>query len=47
MPKPYHCTPCHMLLNRIQPFTVIWIAMTRTDGTNDSNLVGQAEKGQC
>ena len=44
MPEPYHCTPCHILLNRIQPYTVIWIAMTRTDGTNNLDLVGQAKK---
>ena len=44
MPKPYQCTKYHSLLNQIQPFTVIQIAMTRTDGTNDPNGV-HAKKG--
>ena len=46
MPKPYHCMPYHLFLNQIQP-SLIWIAMTMTDGTKDSDLVSQAEKGQC
>ena len=44
MPEPYHCTPCHILLNRIQSYTTIWIAMTKTDSTNDLDPVSQAEK---
>ena len=26
---------------------IIWIAMTRTDSTNEFNNVGQAEKARC
>ena len=44
MPKPFHCTKCQILLNQIQPYTVIWISMTRTDGINGPNRVGHAEK---
>ena len=47
MPEPRHCTHCQILLNQIQPYTVIWNATTRTDSTVDPDLVGQAEKGHC
>ena len=36
--------PYHILLNQIQRYTIIWIAMTRTDNTNDPDIVRQAEK---
>ena len=45
MPKPWHCMVCHILLNWIQPYIVTWILM-KTNSTNDSNLVDQAEKVQ-
>ena len=39
------CIRYHFLLNRIQPYTIIfWIEMIRTNGTDDPNVVGQAEK---
>ena len=47
MPKPCQCTPYQHILNQIQPSTLIWIAMTKTNGTRVPIPVGQAEKGHC
>ena len=46
---PNHNIVRHVISSWIElefSLTVTWIAMTRTDGTNEPNLVGQAEKGQ-
>ena len=47
MPEPWQSTPRHILLNRIQPYTVIRIARMMTDGTIDPDLVSQPEKAHC
>ena len=46
MPEPLHCIFYQLLLNQIQPYTIIRIQMIWTDGTKDLDEVGQAPKNQ-